>query len=149
VVVSASLGPARHLPEQSFAVLPVLLWVILLFAASAGLPRGFVQEEETHTATALRLAAKPSTLFAGKLLYGLTLLFALETLVTPVYCAMVSLTVKSPGLLALTLAVAGYGLAAGKHAHRRHHRPGPGALDPLRRARLPGPPPPSPPWPSS
>jgi heme exporter protein B len=113
VVVSASLGPLGTSREQAFAVLPVLLWVILLFAASAGLPRGFVQEEETHTATALRLAAKPSALFAGKLLYGVTLLFALETLVAPVYCAMVSLKVRGPGLLALTLAVAGYGLAAG------------------------------------
>jgi heme exporter protein B len=113
VVVSASLGPLGTSKDQAFAVLPVLLWVILLFAASAGLPRSFVQEEETHTATALRLAAKPSALFAGKLAYGLTLLLALETLVAPVYCAMVSLTVKGPGLLALTLAVAGYGLAAG------------------------------------
>jgi heme exporter protein B len=113
VVVSASLGPLGTSKEQSFAVLPVLLWVILLFAAAAGLPRGFVQEEETHTATALRLAATPSALFAGKLAYGLTLLLALELLVAPVYCAMVSLSVASPGLLALTLAVAGYGLAAG------------------------------------
>jgi heme exporter protein B len=113
VVVSASLGPLGTSKEQAFAVLPVLLWVILLFAASAGLPRGFVYEEEMHTATALRLSAKPSALFAGKLAYGVTLLFALEILVAPVYCAMVSLTVKDPGLLALTLAVAGYGLAAG------------------------------------
>ncbi len=113
VVVSASLGPLGTSKEQAFAVLPVLLWVILLFAASAGLPRGFVYEEEMHTATALRLSAKPSALFAGKLAYGVTLLFALEILVAPIYCAMVSLTVKDPGLLALTLAVAGYGLAAG------------------------------------
>ena len=78
--VSASLGPLGTSKEQAFAVLPVLLWIILLFAASAGLPRSFVQEEETHTATALRLSAKPSALFAGKLAYGLTLLLALETL---------------------------------------------------------------------
>jgi len=87
VVVSASLGPLGTSKEQAFAVLPVLLWVILLFAASAGLPRGFVYEEEMHTATALRLSAKPSALFAGKLAYGVTLLFALEILVAPVYCA--------------------------------------------------------------
>ena len=55
----------------------VLLWIILLFSAAAGLPRAFVHEEETQTATALRLAATPSALFCGKLLYGLTLTLAL------------------------------------------------------------------------
>jgi heme exporter protein B len=113
VVVSVSLGPLGVSVSQGTAVLPVLLWVILLFSAAAGLPRAFVQEEETQTATALRLAATPSALFCGKLLYGLTLTLALEALVTPVYVAMTSLDVKSPGLLAVVLAAGGYGLAAG------------------------------------
>jgi heme exporter protein B len=113
VVVSVSLGPLGVSLAQGTAVLPVLLWIILLFSAAAGLPRAFVHEEETQTATALRLAATPSALFCGKLLYGLTLTFALELLVTPVYVAMTSLTVKSPGLLAGVLAAGGFGLAAG------------------------------------
>jgi heme exporter protein B len=113
VVVSVSLGPLGVSVSQGTAVLPVLLWVILLFSAAAGLPRAFVQEEETQTATALRLAATPSALFCGKLLYGLTLTLALEALVTPVYVAMTSLDVKSPGLLAAVLAAGGFGLAAG------------------------------------
>jgi len=113
VVVSVSLGPIGVSLAQGTAVLPVLLWIILLFSAAAGLPRSFVHEEETQTATALRLAATPSALFCGKLLYGLTLTFALELLVTPVYVAMTSLTVKSPGLLAGVLAAGGFGLAAG------------------------------------
>jgi heme exporter protein B len=113
VVVSVSLGPLGVSVSQGTAVLPVLLWVILLFSAAAGLPRAFVQEEETQTAIALRLAATPSALFCGKLLYGLTLTLALEALVTPVYVAMTSLDVKSPGLLAMVLAAGGYGLAAG------------------------------------
>jgi len=113
VVVSVSLGPLGVSLAQGTAVLPVLLWIILLFSAAAGLPRAFVHEEETQTATALRLAATPSALFCGKLLSGLTLTFALELLVTPVYVAMTSLTVKSPGLLAGVLAAGGFGLAAG------------------------------------
>jgi heme exporter protein B len=113
VVVSVSLGPLGVSLSQGTAVLPVLLWIILLFSAAAGLPRAFVHEEETQTATALRLAATPSALFCGKLLYGLTLTLALEALVTPVYVAMTSLTVKSPGLLAGVLAAGGFGLAAG------------------------------------
>jgi len=113
VVVSVSLGPLGVSTSRGTAVLPVLLWVILLFSAAAGLPRAFVQEEETQTATALRLAATPSALFCGKLLYGLTLTFALEALVTPVFVAMTSLDVRSPGLLAVVLAAGGFGLAAG------------------------------------
>ena len=98
---------------MALTVLPVLLWLILLFAAAAGLPRAFVEEEETHTATALRLAATPSALYCGKLAYGITLTVALEILVAPIYAAMVSLAVASPGLLVATLAAGGLGLAAG------------------------------------
>ena len=113
VVVSVSLGPLGVARSQGSAVLPVLLWVILLFSVAAGLPRTFVQEEESQTATALRLSATPSALFCGKLAYGLTVIAALEALITPVYLAMMSLPVRSPGLLAVALAAAGYGLAAG------------------------------------
>jgi heme exporter protein B len=113
VVVSVSLGPLGISVAQGSAVLPVLLWLILLFSAAAGLPRSFVQEEETQTATALRLSATPSSLFCGKLLYGLTLILALSALITPIYLAMMNLSVASPGLLAVALAAGGYGLAAG------------------------------------
>jgi len=61
----------------------------------------------------LRLAATPSALFTGKLLYGLTVIFALEALITPIYLAIMNLTVRAPGLLVVALAASGYGLAAG------------------------------------
>ncbi|MGH9360762.1 MAG: heme exporter protein CcmB, partial [Thermoanaerobaculia bacterium] len=77
-----------------------------------GLPRGFVHEEETHTATALRLAAVPSALFCGKLAYGVTLMLALEALVAPLFLAMMQLDVAAPGLFAATLLAGGCGLAA-------------------------------------
>ena len=113
VVVSVNLGPLGISVVQGTAVLPVLLWLILLFSVAAGLPRSFVQEEETQTAIALRLSATPSSLFCGKLLYGLTLVVALSGLVTPVFLAMMNLEVASPGLLVAVLAAGGYGLAAG------------------------------------
>ncbi|HEV7507830.1 MAG TPA: heme exporter protein CcmB [Thermoanaerobaculia bacterium] len=113
VVVSFSLGPMGVDRSHGTAVLPVLLWIILLFSVAAGLPRTFVQEEETQTAMALRLSATPSALFCGKLLYNLTLVLALEVLVTPAYIIMTSLEVASPWLLAAVLAAGGYGLAAG------------------------------------
>ncbi len=112
VVVSMSLGPVGA-SDEAWPFLPVLLWLILLFAASAGLPRTFVHEEETKTATALRLAAKPSSLFCGKVLYNLILIFALELLVTPLYVATLQMPVASTAELVLTLLAGGYGLAVG------------------------------------
>jgi heme exporter protein B len=111
-VIGLSLGPAGA-SEAARPTLPVLLWILVLFAAAAGLPRAFVHEEETRTATALRLAARPSSVFAGKALYNLTLVLALEALVTPLFLAMLQLPVERPGELAATLAAGGYGLAVG------------------------------------
>lgn len=113
VVTSVSLGPLGVSKAQGSALLPVLLWLILLFSVAAGLPRAFVQEEESQTATALRLSATPSALFCGKLLYALTLVGALEILITPVYVTIMNLQVASPGLLVAALAAGGYGLAVG------------------------------------
>ncbi|MFP3941256.1 MAG: heme exporter protein CcmB [Thermoanaerobaculia bacterium] len=113
VVVSVVLGPAGAAPQLAATVLPVILWLVVLFAVTAGLPRIFVAEEETHTATALRLAATPSALFCGKLAYGLTVVLALEALITPLFLGMVQMTAQHPLLLAAALLAGGYGLAVG------------------------------------
>lgn len=113
VIVSVALGPLGISLSVGTTVLPVLLWLILLFAAAAGLPRAFVHEEETQTATALRLAARPSTLFCGKLAYGLVLVLALEAIVAPLYLAVMNLAVARPGDFVAALAAGGFGLAAG------------------------------------
>lgn len=112
LVIGLSLGPMGA-GEATRPVLPVLLWILLLFAAAAGLPRAFVHEEEAKTATALRLAARPSCVFAGKALYNLTLIVALEILVVPLFLAMLQLPVERPGELIAALAAGGYGLAIG------------------------------------
>jgi heme exporter protein B len=113
VVVSMVLGPVGNAPGMANTVLPVILWLIVLFAVTAGLPRIFVAEEETHTATALRLAATPSALFCGKLAYGFTVVLLLEALITPLFLAMVQLSVPRPDLLVAALAAGGFGMAAG------------------------------------
>lgn len=113
IVVSFVLGPVGAVPELAVTVLPVVLWLIVLFAVTAGLPRVFVAEEETHTATALRLAATPSALFCGKLLYGLTVVVALEALITPLFVVLVQMPVERPWLLTAALLAGGYSLAAG------------------------------------
>lgn len=112
VVASMTLGPIGASP-QALPVLPVVLWLVLLFAASAGLPRSFVHEEEVGTATALRLAATPSCLLSGKALYNLSLLLVLEALVAPLYLVLLQMPVAAPWRFAAALLAGGYGLAVG------------------------------------
>ena len=112
VMVQLALGPGGA-GQQTAVILPVLLWLILLFAVLNGLPRSFTHEEETHTATALRLSVEPAALFLGKAAYGVSLVFALEALVVPLFLAMMGVSVERPGLLLVALLAGGYGLALG------------------------------------
>jgi heme exporter protein B len=112
IVASLVLGPIGNDPAQAERVVPVLVWLILLFAAAAGLPRAFVHEEESRTAIALRLVARPSVVFAGKLLHVVTLVGALELLVAPLAVLLFDLDVARPLGLAAALAAGGLAIAA-------------------------------------
>ena len=57
----------------------VLLWIVILFSAIAGLAHAFVSEEERGTVLLLQLNAIPSSVLAGKLLFNLMLTLALNT----------------------------------------------------------------------
>ena len=109
VVSSLVLGPVGNEPARAAQMVPVLLWLILLFAAASGLPRAFVHEEESRTAIALRLAGRPSAVFAGKLLHVLTLVMALEAIVAPLAAVLFDLRIREP--LGFAAALAGGGLA--------------------------------------
>jgi heme exporter protein B len=65
-----------------------MLWILLCFAAFAGLSHSFVHEEETGTVTALRLTMASGAVYAGKLLFNLVLIIAVATVITPVYLLM-------------------------------------------------------------
>jgi heme exporter protein B len=106
-VISFALGPFGL--EQD--LLAALLWVVLFFAAMAGLSRVFVHEEESKTAPALRLAAPASAVYLGKYLFNLVLLLLLEVLIVPLFVVMMGLQVGSFGLFALVLFLGNLGLA--------------------------------------
>lgn len=106
-VVSFALGPYGLEQDLSAA----LLWVVLFFAAMAGLARSFVHEEESRTAPALRLAAPPAAVYLGKYLFNLVLLLLLEALVVPLFMVMMGLQVEKLGLFALVLLLGNLGLA--------------------------------------
>ena len=97
--------------EVSERVQAALLWVVLLFAASVGLGRAFVAEEERGTVLLLRLNTRPSMVYAGKLLFNVLLMLGLSGLAVGVFILLLSVRVALPGLLLTTLALGALGLA--------------------------------------
>jgi heme exporter protein B len=112
VAVAYQVGPFGISEADRPVLLSALLWVILFFAATSGLSRVFVKEEDAHTAKTLRLAAAPMAVFGGKLLFNLVLLLALETFLTPLYCVLMGFSVASVTGLALVLLAGGISLSA-------------------------------------
>lgn len=110
-LVSFAIGPFG-LPEQDRPPLQAaLFWIILFFAAATGLPRAFVQEEETGTALALRKTLPGTLVFAGKALFNFALFLGIAAVVIPGFFLLLDWKVAAPGTLAATVFAGGYGLA--------------------------------------
>ncbi len=109
--VSYTVGPYKIAEADRPYLLSALMWIVLFFAAMAGLDRSFVKEEETHTAALLRLSAPPLVVWGGKLLFNIVLLYALMALLVPLYCILMGLKVAAVGWFLLILATGGYTLA--------------------------------------
>ena len=62
-----------------------LLWVVIFFSAMSGLSRAFVSEEERGTTLTLQLIAAPSTIYFGKLLFNLVLVFIMNIAIVILY----------------------------------------------------------------
>lgn len=65
-----------------------LFWVVIFFTAMSGLSRVFVSEEERGTALTLQLIAAPSTVYTGKLIFNIILVFAMNTIIAVLYSAI-------------------------------------------------------------
>lgn len=102
---------ARLRPAWSADAKMGMLWILLSFAAFAGLSHSFVHEEETGTVTALRLTMASGAVYAGKLLYNLALIFVVALIVTPVYMAMTGMPIGSPLVFILVMVSGCIGLA--------------------------------------
>lgn len=113
LVVSFYLGP-RLAPREATtpAIQAALLWIALFFAALSGLGRAFVHEEETQTATLLRLNVSPLAVFIGKWLLNVVLLTALSVVITILLVLFLNMRVANVPMLGLTLLLGGLGLAA-------------------------------------
>ena len=109
--VSYTVGPYRITAEDRPFLLAVLLWIVIFFAALAGLDRSFVKEEESHTAPLLRLAASPTAVWLGKLGFNLILIYFLMAILVPLYCILMGYKILLVGQFVVILALGGYALA--------------------------------------
>jgi len=88
-----------------------LFWIVIFFSAMSALAQVFIKEEETGTAMALKLSARTSAVFFGKLLFNLMLLAGLQLLVTPLFIVLVDMEVYQWHLLLPVIGLGTIGLA--------------------------------------
>lgn len=108
LLVLFAVGPQ----PLSARVQSALLWIVMLFAASIGLGRSFVAEEERGTVLLLQLNTTPSMVFVGKLLFNLALVALLTIVAVGPFLFLLDLSIAAPGLLAVTLGLGAVGLAS-------------------------------------
>lgn len=107
LLVLFSLGPQ----PLSARVQSALLWIVLLFAASIGLGRSFVAEEEGGTVLLLQLNTRASMVFVGKLLFNLSLVGLFTFVAAGFFLLLLGVSVEAPGLFVVTLALGAIGLS--------------------------------------
>jgi heme exporter protein B len=111
-LVSFSTGTLVGVADTTRASLKsALLWIVLFFSAMSGLARVFVKEEDLRTAAALRLSARPTVVYAGKLLFNVVLLAAVAAIVVPLFVVLMEPKIARWDLFAATVLMAVIGLA--------------------------------------
>ncbi|HEY5565034.1 MAG TPA: heme exporter protein CcmB [Rhodothermia bacterium] len=112
-VISALLVVAIAVKNEplSPSLRSVLLWIVILFSAIAGLSHAFVSEEERGTVLLLQLNAKPSSVLAGKLLFNLMLTFALNTVAALAFWVVIGFQEVDSATLIVILALGAIGLS--------------------------------------
>ncbi len=89
-----------------------LFWVVIFFTAMSGLSRAFVSEEERGTTLTLQLIASPTTVFSGKLIFNVILVFAMNAIIALLYGALFEdFVIKNFLLFLATFILGNIGLA--------------------------------------
>lgn len=89
-----------------------LLWVVIFFSAMSGLSRAFVSEEERGTTLTLQLIASPSTIFSGKLLFNVVLVFLMNIAITILFLILFeSFVIKNWELFFIAFLFGNFGIA--------------------------------------
>lgn len=107
-VILFSIGQERINAELTAG----LFWVVIFFTAMSGLSRAFVSEEERGTALTLQLIASPTTVFTGKLIFNVILVFAMNTVIAILYAALFeSFIIQNFYLFLVSFVIGNIGLA--------------------------------------
>jgi heme exporter protein B len=108
-IILFAIGNENASPE----ILSGILWIIIFFSTMSGLSRTFISEEERGTAATLQLLTTPATIFVGKLLFNIVLLFGLNLLTVILYLILITnFTIKSTDVFLLTMFFGTIGLAS-------------------------------------
>lgn len=97
--------------ELSTGLRAVILWIIILFSAIAGLSHAFVSEEERGTILLLQLNATPSAVFVGKLLFNLALSLLMNTVVAVIFSVVLGFGDANVLTLSVILLLGAIGLS--------------------------------------
>lgn len=109
-VASLSLSTGGALIEPNF--LAALLWVVIFFAASAGIAGTFDDEATAGTLPTLRLYAEAQAILFGKMIYVFVSLVALTIFILPIFLILFDVAVEKIFLLLATILLGLIGLAA-------------------------------------
>ena len=89
-----------------------LLWVVIFFSAMSGLSRAFVSEEERGTTLTLQLIAAPATIFNGKLIFNIILVFLMNIAITFLFFILFeSFAIQNFLLFAFAFILGNFGIA--------------------------------------
>ena len=89
-----------------------LLWVVIFFSAMSVLSRAFLSDAERWTSLILHLIAAPTTIFSGKLLFNLILVFLMNIIITILYSVLFEeFIIRNILLFFLTFILSNIGLA--------------------------------------
>jgi heme exporter protein B len=107
--VSMTLNGAFLEPPLAAA----LLWVVIFFAAMAGLARVFAAEQESGTLLALRIYASSASVLGGKLIFNFIMLFGLTIFIAPLFLVLININNQVEWFsFTITLFLGAAGLAA-------------------------------------
>lgn len=109
-VASLSLSTGGIFVEAKF--LAALLWVVIFFAASAGISGTFDDEAQAGTLPTLKLYADAQAILFGKMIYVLLSLVALTIFILPIFLILFDVTVENFFLLLATILLGLIGIAA-------------------------------------
>ena len=109
-VASLSLSTGGIFVEEKF--LAALLWVVIFFAAGAGISGTFDDEAQAGTLPTLKLYAEAQAILFGKMIYVFLSLTALTIFILPIFFILFDVAVENFLLLLLTILLGLIGIAA-------------------------------------